>query len=57
MTARLALSPDEIESRWPRCRASVPMGDVIALVSGRIVGRTIDGRVDVRGDDGKLYCD
>ena len=59
MTARLALSPDEIEERWPRCRAAVPMGDVIALVHGRIVGRTTESspRVDIRDDAGTLHRD
>jgi hypothetical protein len=56
MTARLALSPDQIEERWPRVRAAVsgPDGTHI-VVLGRIVGRTIDGRIDVRADDGTIY--
>lgn len=57
MTARLALSPDQIEERWPRCKASVQAGNVYTLITGRLVGRTTEGspRYDIRSDDGTLH--
>ena len=57
MTARLALSPDQIDARWPRVKASVQAGNVYTLIVGRVVGRTTEGapRYDIRADDGSLH--
>ena len=59
MTARLALSPDEIESRWPRCRTVIADDGVLRVVHGRLVGKTAEAvrRFDVLTDDGEILKD
>ena len=59
MRAALALSPDEIESRWPRCRASVITDFGYQVIAGRVVGKTTEAaqRYDVRSSDGTLHRD